>query len=136
MKPLNQVDPIQTHVNTENGNALIHQKLNRILQIDRRSDAAAEPVSENVAMISKVTVRPNPFKFAIALEVSCKQSKHIIIRMTDSKERIVKMISWFVVKGANVTSLTELDHLDAGIYCLDVLNQEGELLFTTDVEKK
>lgn len=134
MKPLIEAD--QTHVNTENGNAFIHQKLNRILQIDRDHNTAAEPVSENVTMISKVTVRPNPFGSAIVMEVNCKQSKHIIIRMTDDKERIVKMISWFVVKGANVTSLSELDHLAAGIYCLDVMDQEGELLFTTDVEKK
>ena len=132
VKPLNQVDRTLNLVNTENGNAFIHQKLNRILQID----TAVEPVSENVTMISKVTLKPNPFSSAIALEVSCQQSKHIIIRMTDSQERIVKMISWFVVKGANVTSLTELDNLEPGNYSLDVLNQEGELLFTTDVEKK
>ena len=87
-------------------------------------------------MITKIIIRPNPFETFIALEIECTQSKNLIIRMADEQGRIVKMFSWFVVKGANVTSFNEMDSLEPGTYGLDVMDLEGELLFNTDLVKK
>lgn len=116
-----------THENTAgNGQVSIHRQLSRILQ---------DNPEENGNMITKVIIRPNPFESFIALEITCVQSKNIIIRMTDGQERIVKMFSWFVVKGDNVTTFNEMGTLTPGSYCLDVMDHEGELLYSTEVVK-
>jgi hypothetical protein len=127
--------PNNTHENKAvNGQVSIHRKLNRLLQRDAPGSWSATP-EENGNMITKVIIRPNPFETFIALEITCVQSKNIIIRMTDSAERIVKMFSWFVVKGDNVTTFNEMGSLAAGVYSLDVMDLEGELIFSTEVVK-
>lgn len=115
------------------GQHAIHRQLNRLLHPMQPGGTSPE---DNGNMITKVIIRPNPFESSIALEVICVQSKHIIIRMTDEDDRIVKMFSWFVVKGDNVTTFNEVDTLCAGIYTLDVMDLEGELIYSTELIKK
>ena len=132
--PFNQLNP--SHESAPgSGQFPIHQKLKRILQLDNENSWSANP-EESISMITKIIIRPNPFETFIALEIECTQSKNLIIRMADEQGRIVKMFSWFVVKGANVTSFNEMDSLEPGNYCLDVMDLEGELLFNTDLVKK
>jgi hypothetical protein len=133
VKPLTQ--SANTHENRADGQVSIHRKLNRLLQQDAQDTWSANP-EENGNMITKVIIRPNPFETFIALEITCVQSKNIIIRMTDAEERIVKMFSWFVVKGDNVTTFNEMGSLAAGVYGLDVMDLEGEVIFSTEVVKK
>jgi hypothetical protein len=134
VKPLTRSD--NTHENAAaNGQVLIHRQLSRISQTDLQNSVQDIP-EENGNMIAKVIIRPNPFETLIALEVTCVQSKNIIIRMTDAQDRIVKMFSWFIVKGDNVTTFNEMGSLAPGAYSLDVMDLEGELLFSTEVVKK
>jgi hypothetical protein len=131
LKPLTPI----THENEgPGGQSAIHQKLKRIQQMDQQNSWTAN-AADNGNMITKIIIGPNPFETSIAFEIDCVNSKHLIIRMTDARERIVKMFSWFVVKGANVTTFNEMESLEAGIYCLDVMDLEGELLLTTEVVK-
>jgi hypothetical protein len=134
VKPLTRSD--NTHENAAaNGQVLIHRQLSRISQTDLQNSVQDIP-EENGNMITKVIIRLNPFETFIALEVTCVQSKNIIIRMTDAQDRIVKMFSWFIVKGDNVTTFNEMGSLAPGVYSLDVMDLEGELLFSTEVVKK
>ncbi len=114
------------------GAVSMHQKLRRMSQLDQQNSWTANPEE---SMITKIIIRPNPFETFIAMEITCVQSKHLIIRISDGKERIVKMFSWFVVKGANVSTFNEMDSLMSGEYCLDVMDLEGELLFSTELVK-
>jgi hypothetical protein len=127
-----QVKPL---TRSDNPQETIHRQLNRLVQIDQQNAWTANP-EENGNMITKVIIRPNPFETFIALEITCVQSKNIIIRMTDAEERIVKMFSWFVVKGDNVTTFNEMGSLAVGAYSLDVMDLEGELIFSTEVVKQ
>lgn len=86
-------------------------------------------------MITKVTAKPNPFSTTITLDVTCEQSRHIIVRMFDADGRIVKMFSWYVVKGTNVTAISELRAVTSGFYVLDIIDHEGAVLFTTELKK-
>ena len=132
--PFNQFNP--SYERTPGSDQVpIRQKLKRILQMDNDNTWSATP-EESINMITKIIIRPNPFETFIALEIECTQSKNLIIRMADEQGRIVKMFSWFVVKGANVTSFAEMESLAPGNYCLDVMDLEGELLFSTDLVKK
>jgi hypothetical protein len=136
VKPLtNNTQPERTGSGTVRSS--IHQKLNRILHIDQPGDLVNPhfETENNGAMITKVVCRPNPFHTSITLDVTCGQSKHVIVRMFDDHERIIKMFSWFLVKGINVTTMNEVSGLVAGTYLLDIVDLEGDLLYNTKINK-
>ena len=86
-------------------------------------------------MIPKVTIRPNPFFTSITIDVTASVGKHVIVRMFNDEEKIVKMFSWFLVKGINITNIGETDMLPLGNYSLDIIDLEGEILYSTQVIK-
>lgn len=86
-------------------------------------------------MITKVTTRPNPFTKTINIEIVCDHSKHVIVRMTQVNGRIIRMFGWYLMKGTNITSINELGALEQGDYFIDIIDQEGNVLFTTPVQK-
>jgi hypothetical protein len=136
------VKPLTTNHNQEKHHlstsaTSIRQKLNRILQLDQTGVDNATPDTSNPdTMIPKVIVRPNPFFTSITLDVTCSQGKHVIVRMFNDDEKIVKMFSWFLVKGINITNIGEVDLLPHGIYSLDIIDLEGEILYSTQLAKE
>jgi hypothetical protein len=110
----------------------------RILKNGAQSEVCGTdplPVKTNT-MITKVTVRPNPFYTVLTLEVYCENNKNIIVRMFNEDGRIVKMFSWYLVKGTNVTAINELGNLDNGLFLLDIIDNEGSVLFSTRLTKE
>jgi hypothetical protein len=97
--------------------------------------ASSEP-EKTPFMITKVTARPNPFFTSITLDVVCEQSRHTIVRMFDQDNRIVKMFSWYLVKGTNVTTINELNSLSGGTYFVDMIDSEAKVLYATNLRKE
>ena len=97
--------------------------------------AGSEP-AKITFMITKVTARPNPFFTTITLDVVCEQSRHTIVRMFDMDNRIVKMFSWYLVKGTNVTTINELNSLSGGTYYVDIIDSEANVLYATKLRKE
>jgi hypothetical protein len=87
-------------------------------------------------MITKVTVRPNPFYTVLTLDVACDTNRNIIVRMFNEAGKIVKMFSWYLVKGTNVTSINELGKLENGLFQLDMIDNEGNVLFSSKITKQ
>lgn len=116
----------------------MRQKLSRILQIDQTAQSEHHGSSEALnseIMIPKVVVRPNPFFTSITLDVTCVIGKHVIVRMFDEDDKIVKMFSWFLVKGINITNISEVEFLPTGVYSLDIVDLEGDVLYSTNISK-
>jgi hypothetical protein len=135
------VTPLTTNHNHENHSlsasaASMREKLNRLLQIDQACVDNTSSAMSNDTMILKVIVRPNPFFTSITLDVTCALGKHVIVRMFNDEEKIVKMFSWFLVKGINITNVGEVETLPTGIYALDIIDLEGEVLYTTQMAKE
>lgn len=109
----------------------------RILTDERESidDKATLPLNK-YTMITKVTVRPNPFYTVLTLDVACDSNRSIIVRMFNDAGKIVKMFSWYLVKGTNVTSINELSNLDRGLFLLDIIDNEGSVLFSSRITKE
>lgn len=110
----------------------------RILQTERQQDVDGVetlPVKTNT-MITKVTVRPNPFYTVLTLDVTCNTNRTIIVRMFNEDGKIVKMFSWYLVKGTNVTAINELNNLETGLFVLDIIDNEGKVLFSTKLTKE
>jgi hypothetical protein len=110
----------------------------RILEADRQQDVDGTeplPVKTNT-MITKVTVKPNPFYTVLTLDVTCETNRNIIVRMFNEDGKIVKMFSWYLVKGTNVTAINELNNLENGLFVLDIIDNEGKVLFTTKLTKE
>lgn len=124
-------------MNTSNNTARSNI-FSRILQSERQHDVDGDlnlPVKTNT-MITKVTVRPNPFYTVLTLDVTCETNRNIIVRMFNEDGRIVKMFSWYLVKGTNVTAINELNNLENGLFVLDIIDNEGKVLFTTKLTKE
>jgi hypothetical protein len=111
--------------------------LNRILTDDCDEDNEVTTLPYNkYTMITKVTVRPNPFYTVLTLDVACDTNRSIIVRMFNEAGKIVKMFSWYLVKGTNVTSINELSNLESGLFLLDIIDNEGIVLFSSKIKKE
>lgn len=110
--------------------------INRILTTGNGSDNTATLPLNKYTMITKVTVRPNPFYTVLTLDVACDTNRNIIVRMFNEAGKIVKMFSWYLVKGTNVTSINELSNLDNGLFLLDMIDNEGTVLFSSRITKE
>jgi len=111
---------------------------NRILRVEDQTDKDVVkplPINKN-AMITKVTVRPNPFYTVLTLDVSSDSNRNIIVRMFSEEGKIVKMFSWYLVKGTNVTAINELGNLENGLFLLDIIDSEGKVLFSSRITKE
>ena len=122
---------------TQKASAKIPEAFRRILQFAGNNEGAVtNPTSKPNEMILKVTTRPNPFFTSVTLDITCDQNKHVIVRMFDDAGKIIRMISWYVMKGSNVTSISELNTLNNGQYFLDIIDSEGSILFNTMLTKQ
>ena len=121
---------------SQNANSQIPEAFRRILQFVAKKEATDSPNTKPHEMSMKVITRPNPFFTAVTLDVTCDQNKHIIVRMFDEAGKIIKMLSWYVMKGSNVTSINELSILNNGQYFLDIIDSEGTVLFNTVLSKE
>ena len=122
---------------SQKSNTQVPDAFRRILQFVGNNDGAtaAQDTKPN-EMSMKVTTRPNPFFTSITLDVTCDQNKHIIVRMFDEAGKIIKMLSWYVMKGSNVTSINELSVLHSGEYFIDIIDTDGNILFNTILSKQ
>ena len=84
-------------------------------------------------MIKEVLVNPDPFTREFTLEISCSENLHAIVRLINADDRIIKLFSWYLLKGANITSIDDINFTVSGKCRLDVMNKEGKLLHTIDV---
>ena len=111
---------------------------NRILTAEKEAeDNNMSTIPYNkYTMITKVTVRPNPFYTVLTLDVACDSNRSIIVRMFNEAGKIVKMFSWYLVKGTNVTSINELSNLEKGLFLLDIIDNEGTVLFSSRITKE
>lgn len=122
---------------TQKQNSQIPKAFRRILQFAANTEVTGSTLNPKPNEMSlKVTTKPNPFFTSITLDVTCDQNKHIIVRMFDEAGKIIKMLSWYVMKGSNVTSINELKSLNSGHYYLDIIDSEGSILFNTMLSKK
>ena len=123
---------------TINKTASRSEMFNRILKTDGQSDFCGVDAlpCKTSNMITKVTVRPNPFYTVLTLDVACETNRSIIVRMFNEAGKIVKMFSWYLVKGTNVTSINELSNLDNGLFLLDIIDNEGTVLFSSRLKKE
>ena len=122
---------------TQKPGTQIPEAFRRILQVTGNPEGTdTNSTSKPNEMSLKVTTRPNPFFSTVTVDITCDQSKHVIVRMFDEAGKIIKMLSWYVMKGSNVTSINDLNILSSGQYFLDIIDTEGTVLFNTTLSKQ
>jgi hypothetical protein len=121
--------------NPQKDNAQIPDAFKRLFQFVSKDKGVGNGHNSSNEMHMRVTTRPNPFNTCVTLDVMCEQNKHIIVRMFDEAGKIIKMLSWYVMKGSNVTSINELSVLTSGEYLLDIIDTDGIVLFSTNISK-
>lgn len=115
--------------------ASIQEKLIKILNAEKSTSLDGEDLNHQLNFIAGVSVRTNPSMYTITIEVQSKESKNIIVRLLNSEGKIERMFSWYIIKGANITTLTETTQLPVGLYRLDIIDHEGILIYNTQLQK-
>ena len=133
MKPLiNKADD----QNKAGDKSAMYLKLKRLTGADGETPLRSAYQEQDQSAFMKVVVRPNPFQSSITLDITSEQGKNVIIRIFNEDGRLVKMFSWFLLKGVNVTTVNDMDNLSSGEYQLDMIDQEGKLLFCTKLTRE
>lgn len=83
-----------------------------------------------------VNTRPNPFTSNIIVEVVNEQPSHAIVRLYNQHGRFIRIISWDMAKGRNITMFRDLEDLEDGTYVLDAVDAMGNILHKTDLVKR
>lgn len=86
--------------------------------------------------MNKITIYPNPFTSRISVEITSEVNEHVIVSITNSEDRILKMFSWHLKPGANTTSIDRLGTLTAGTYYIHIKNSDGLALSKNVLEKE
>jgi len=134
------MDTQQGHVMTNKMNGTISKIPDMICRLSRTGEnqinnPETNPVMQTEQLFTKVNMRPNPFFTSVTLEVTSGQNKQVIVRMMNHEGQIVKLFGWYLLKGTNVTTMNELNGLHNGAYVMDILDNGGEMLFTTQLNK-
>ncbi len=114
----------------------LHHKLFRILNAEKEDASKDGDINTNLTFINGVSIRTNPSLQAITIEITCAQSRHLIVRLLNPEGKIEKMFAWYVIKGANITTITETTGLPEGDYRLDILDNDGFVVYNTILNKK
>jgi len=101
-----------------------------------QSNLQTEQMSNTTAMNTQLTARPNPFVNSITVEISSPADQHGIVRLIDGTGKIVRMLSWNLKRGLNITTLNNLKSLPDGLYFLDVVDSEGNVMHKTKIIKE
>lgn len=83
-----------------------------------------------------VNTRPNPFTSNIIVEIVNEQPAHAIVRLYRQDGKFIRIISWDMAKGRNITMFRDLEDLDDGTYVLDAVDALGNVLHRTDLIKR
>lgn len=80
-------------------------------------------------MTIKLQIRPNVFYSSIVVEARCEQNMHSIVRISDKGGRIVKMFGWYLLAGANITTIHDLEPGLLHDYQVTISDNQGKVIF-------
>ena len=85
--------------------------------------------------VNVITTRPNPFISSLTLEITASEDQPGVVRMADTTGKIISLFLWKLKKGINISNISNLSRLAAGMYKVDVLDKDGSLLCSTRITK-
>jgi Secretion system C-terminal sorting domain len=87
-------------------------------------------------MKTTINAHPNPFLSSIRVEVTAEEEQHNIIRLFDATGKFIRIISWKLRRGTNISMLNNLDILSTGSYFLDIIDHNAHVLHKTEIHKQ
>jgi hypothetical protein len=83
----------------------------------------------------KVTVNPNPFTAELSVLIHGHFDMNIVIRLTNSKDTVIRITSFTLKKGENKVKIGNLQRYATGNYRLELKMLNGDLLETIKLVK-
>jgi len=85
--------------------------------------------------INEITTRPNPFVGSLTLQITASEDRPRVIRMIDTDGKIISLFLWKLKKGINISNINNLNKLGNGLYSVDVMDEKGHILCSSQVVK-
>lgn len=91
-------------------------------------------ISKSAEMQSKdmnvnIMIRPSYFFSSVVVEARCEQNTHAIVHLTNKSGKIVKMFGWYLLNGANITTINDLEPGELSELLMVISDGDGKILY-------
>lgn len=86
-------------------------------------------IQQNDSTLS-VKVTNDQLSSSIILDITSPDNRNTIVRMMNRERQIIKIYSWYLMKGRNITTIKNYDQLDTGSYSLQIMKIGGDIIFS------
>lgn len=114
---------------------MILQRLRESSEKERDRNSETLSAYNSIKGGSSLSIRPAMVQDRVNIEMVMTNNQHVILRMIDHEEKVVRMIGWYLLRGTNATALFELDKLDAGDYRIDIMDVDGCIINSGKIRK-
>lgn len=67
---------------------------------------------------------------SIIIDITAPDNRNTILRMMNRDRKIIKIYSWYLMKGRNITTIKNYDQLETGWYILQLMKIGGDIIFS------
>lgn len=99
------------------------------LDSNRAPRFSISAIQQNDSTLS-VNVTNDQGSSSIIIDIISPDNRNTIVRMLNRERQIIKIYSWYLMKGRNVTTIKNYDQLDTGLYNLQIMKIGGDIIFS------
>ena len=67
---------------------------------------------------------------SIIIDITSPDNRNTIVRMMNRERKIIKIYSWYLMKGRNITTIKNYDELDTGWYIFQIMKIGGDIIYS------
>ena len=86
-------------------------------------------IQQNDASLS-VNVTADQHTSSIIIDITSPDNRNTIVRMLNRDRKIIKIYSWYLMKGRNITTIKNYDQLETGLYIFQIMKIGGDIIFS------
>lgn len=114
---------------------MILQRLRESSEKDLMQQSEATSAYNSHKSGNTLSIRPALVHDRLNVEMVMNNNQHVILRMIDNEEKVVRMIGWYLLRGTNATAIFDLEKLEAGEYRIDIMDTDGDIINTGKIRK-
>jgi len=77
-----------------------------------------------------VNVTADQGSSSIIIDITAPDNRNTIVRMMNRERKIIKIYSWYLMKGRNITTIKNYDELETGWYIFQIMKIGGDIIYS------
>lgn len=129
------MDDILNEVEKTGTVPMILQRMRESSEKERDRNSETVSAYNSIKGGSSLSIRPALVQDRVNIEMAMNNNQHVILRMIDNEEKVVRMVGWYLLRGTNATALFDLQELKAGDYRIDIMDADGGIINSGKIRK-